>query len=172
MVPRILWLALFASQGIYLVLVTVPGLLDRPTEPSELVALPVLAGVAVMMAVMSFVLPAVMRNAAARSVAPATTEGPAAAVSASYRGPIGSTKTFADRTAALRDGVRVGTAPFIVGLALTESVAVIGLVLAFMGHPRLHYLPFFAVAALLMLARFPTEHTFLAPIERAHGISN
>lgn len=170
MTPRILWLALMGSQGVYLAIVAIPGVIDRPTTPGDPTILVVLGGMAMLNLVMSFVLPAFFGNAAARQLRPALTDVPTAPVSASYRAPTGSSRGFADREAALRDAVRVGMTPFIIGLALTESIATFGLVVAFMGHPWLYYLPFFAVAALLMLARFPTEHTFLGPVERAHGI--
>jgi F0F1-type ATP synthase membrane subunit c/vacuolar-type H+-ATPase subunit K len=45
----------------------------------------------------------------------------------------------------------------IVGLALAESVAIFGLVLGFLGAPAIVVVPFFAVAWVLMIIRFPTR---------------
>ncbi len=45
----------------------------------------------------------------------------------------------------------------IVALALAESVAIFGLVLGFLGAPPMVVVPFFAVAWLLMVIRFPTK---------------
>ncbi len=45
----------------------------------------------------------------------------------------------------------------IVALALAESVAIFGLVLGFLGAPSMVVVPFFAVAWILMVIRFPTK---------------
>jgi len=45
----------------------------------------------------------------------------------------------------------------IVALALAESVAIFGLVLGFLGAPPMVVVPFFAVAWILMIIRFPTK---------------
>jgi F0F1-type ATP synthase membrane subunit c/vacuolar-type H+-ATPase subunit K len=44
----------------------------------------------------------------------------------------------------------------IVALALAESVAILGLVLGFLGAPAIVVVPFFAVTWILMILRFPT----------------
>ena len=48
----------------------------------------------------------------------------------------------------------------ILALALAESVAIFGLVLGFLGAPATVVVPFFAVAWILMLVRFPTQERF------------
>jgi len=53
------------------------------------------------------------------------------------------------------DGGYVTT--LIVALALAESVAIFGLVLGFLGAPPTIVVPFFAVAWILMIIRFPTK---------------
>jgi F0F1-type ATP synthase membrane subunit c/vacuolar-type H+-ATPase subunit K len=45
----------------------------------------------------------------------------------------------------------------IVALALAESVAIFGLVLGFLGAPPTVVVPFFVVAWILMIIRFPTR---------------
>ncbi|MGB5413418.1 MAG: hypothetical protein WBN01_02140, partial [Polyangiales bacterium] len=45
----------------------------------------------------------------------------------------------------------------IVALALAESVAIFGLVLGFLGAPAIVVVPFFALAWILMILRFPTK---------------
>ena len=47
----------------------------------------------------------------------------------------------------------------ILALALAESVAIFGLVLGFLGAPARVVVPFFAVAWVLMFARFPTRES-------------
>ena len=48
-------------------------------------------------------------------------------------------------------------AALIVALALAESVAIFGLVLGFLGAPPTVVVPFFVVAWILMIIRFPTR---------------
>lgn len=43
------------------------------------------------------------------------------------------------------------------GLALCQSVTMLGFVLGFLGAPVEHFAPFFVVGALLSLGRFPSE---------------
>lgn len=169
--PRILWLALLVSQGIYLAILQMPGIVQPPTEPPDPIMLLVFGGAAMMPAITSFVLPRLLRRAAARASRIETVETAGTAQSASYRAPLATTRGFQDRDAALRTGLKQGMAPFIVSLALTESIALFGFVLGFLGHPLLSYLPFFVVAWLLMLVRFPTENTFLGPLADAHGVT-
>ncbi len=45
----------------------------------------------------------------------------------------------------------------ILALALAESIAIFGLVLGFLGAPATVVVPFFAVAWVLMIIRFPTQ---------------
>jgi hypothetical protein len=169
--PRILWLALLMSQGIYLGILQMPGIVQPPTQPPDPTMLIALAGAALTTAVMSFLLPRILRRGAARGSNIETVETPGTAQSASYRAPLATARGFQDRDAALREGLKQGMSPFIVGLALTESIALFGFVLGFLGHPLFSYLPFFAVAWLLMLVRFPTENTFLGPLADAHGVT-
>lgn len=55
----------------------------------------------------------------------------------------------------------------ILGLALCESITLLGFVLGFLGAPPLHFLPFFAAGLLLALPRFPTENWLLAQLPNA-----
>ncbi|MDH3654114.1 MAG: hypothetical protein OEN21_07595 [Myxococcales bacterium] len=60
-----------------------------------------------------------------------------------------------DASAGSDDGGYLTT--LIVALALAESVAIFGLVLGFLGAPATVVVPFFAVAWILMMVRFPTK---------------
>lgn len=46
---------------------------------------------------------------------------------------------------------------FILGMALTDAVAVLGFALGFLNFPAAHYIPFFCVAWLGFFLRFPSE---------------
>jgi hypothetical protein len=168
--PRVLWAALLFSQVLYFVMLAAPGLLEVPSTPPAPVMLYGLAGAAVVVAVVSFALPAVLqRGAAARSRLDTKPLEGAAVASAAYRAEVGP-RGFADREAALQLGIQLGLTPFILGCALNESVALFGFVLGFLGEPLLVVLPFFVASWLMMLPRFPTERGFLRPLARAHGI--
>lgn len=170
MTPRILWFALLMSQGMYLGILHVPGLVQPPSAPPDPMLLYVFGGSAFMAGVASFLVPFGIRKNIGRSTRVATVEAVGAARSASFRETHAAPRAFEDRDAALREGLRRGFAPFIISLALTESIALIGFTLGFLGHPLFVFLPFFIVAWLLMLARFPTEKTFLAPVAEANGV--
>lgn len=167
--PRILWAALLFSQVLYFGMLAAPGLLPRPPVPPEPAMFYGLAGASVVVAALSWVLPALLwRSAAARTnVETKPIESPAR--SAAYRADVGP-RGFADREAALTLALQRGFTPFIVGCALNESVSLFGFVLGFVGYPLLWVLPFFLVSWLMMLPRFPTERGFLGPLARAHGI--
>lgn len=56
--------------------------------------------------------------------------------------------------------VKAGTSYFVVmilALGLAESVAILGLVLGFLGAPPTVVIPFFFIAWALMVPRFPTQ---------------
>ena len=156
-VPRIMWLALLVSQGIYLTLLNVPGLIEVAPEPPPAVMRFVLMGVALLVAVASFVVPRILWASALKRTA--------------YRAPQDTARSHDE--AALRQGMKLGMAPFILGLALNEAVAIFGLVLGFLGEGWLFTTPFFVLAIVLMLVRFPTEETFVGPLRegrsRQHG---
>lgn len=117
-ISRILWIALFGSTLIYIVVLEVTTL-DAATDW--------------------------------RSLAPMFAFGALGSAGASL---------FAPRF--VRRSPPSGTqAPYLVALilslALAESVAILGLVLGFMGAPPTVVLPFFVVTWLLMILRFPTQ---------------
>lgn len=151
-VPRIMWLALLISQCVYAALLNVPGLIEVAPTPPPIVIRVVLGGAALAMAVASFLVPRFLWRSAMRQ--------------SSYRAPQDSSRRHDED--ALRQGMKLGMTPFIVGLALNESVAIFGLVLGFLGEHWFFTSPFFLLAIVLMLARFPTEQTFVAPL-REHG---
>lgn len=168
--PRILWAALLFSQVLYFGLLAAPGLLERPTTPAEPALFWPIALVAVVVAVTSWVLPAVFWRNAFRGSAPLDTQPlEGGAQSAAYRAEM-SARGFVDPQKALTLALQRGFTPFILGVALNESVALFGFVLGFLGHSLLTVLPFFLTAWLMMLPRFPTERMFLRPLARAQGV--
>lgn len=60
-------------------------------------------------------------------------------------------------------------ASFIAGMALSESVAMFGFVLGYLGFGLGAIAPFFGVSALLMLARFPSRHRITRALRKARS---
>ena len=55
----------------------------------------------------------------------------------------------------------------ILGMAMAESVALMGFVLVYLGHPVIVGVPFFVVCWLLQATKFPTFKAVVAPVEAA-----
>jgi len=125
--PRVLWAALFASTFIYIVVLE----LMTPEAVSDWQAL-----------VLPFAFAGVT-TAAASLLAPRFIRA------RRLRGDAGqppSSQTAGPFLVAL-----------ILALALAESVCILGLVLGFLGAPPAVVMPFFFVAWILMVVRFPTK---------------
>lgn len=58
---------------------------------------------------------------------------------------------------------------FILGMALSESVAMFGFVLGYLGFGPRAIAPFFGVSALLMLARFPSRRRITRALRKARA---
>lgn len=150
--PRVIWAALLASQGIY-AFIMFGHFLEVPSEPPDPIMLPVLGGVAAMVAVMSFVLPRVLgRPAVAAAVADIRHR--------ELQLPEIRKRAF-----------MMGFTPFILSIALSEAVGIFGLVLFAVGYPLTTALVFTAASVVLIAVRFPTERAFLGPLEEALGRS-
>lgn len=150
--PRILWAALLASQAMYVGLMVI-GIFEVPEEPPDAMMLPVLGVVALGTGAMSFVVPAFVRKSATEQVMRKLPQHEAT------------------DAAIFRAALEAGFAPFILSIALSEAVAIFGLVLSALGFPLLYCLPFSALGAMLTLIRFPMARTFLAPFEEKLGRS-
>lgn len=126
-VPRILWVALFVSTLLYLVVI---GLTTVEGEPHWQGLLLPLAVAAVMMAGASLVAPRILlRQRSAQS----TDESSSTQAAGAY------------------------LVALILAMALAEAVAILGFILGVRGAPVTVVVPFFAVTWILMLMRFPTQ---------------
>lgn len=126
--PRIIWAALLASTLIYVVVLELTATSGEPHWEMLLVPLAI-AGASTAGA--SLVAPGIVlrRHLATRD----------------------------DPAATSTDSAGVYLVTLIIALALAESVAIFGLVLGLQGAPPKVVMPFFTVAWVLMLARFPTQ---------------
>lgn len=170
-VTRILWGSLLGAVGVYAAL-AVSGLLEAPRAPSSPVLFPAFGGLAVTLAVMSFILPANVYRQAVAGVKLAVIDEPASEVfAAQYRKASPTMKVFADPAAAVTKAAMCFQTPFILSLALSEAIAMFGLVLAVLGFGVMKAALFFAAGAALIIVRFPTAAKIIEPFEAAKGAS-
>lgn len=147
---KILWLALFASlAGYVMVVVFARGMPQPPLQAAALGAnssalIGALALAAVGAAGASFILPRVMLKAVMKKL-DAQFEPLSARELGLYRGP------------------------FVIGVALSQSVALFGLVLGVLHYGAVDYVPFFVAGALLMLAHYPLASRVRVALDRARG---
>jgi hypothetical protein len=153
---RILWTALSFSTVFFVVLVT--GFRPAPAGPPQAILLPAFAFIAIGMIVVSFVLPRVGYKTAVDNARPEITEVTDASASdvIPYR-DAPRRRVFAKPEEARRKAVVIFQTPFILGMALTESITLLGFTLGWLGHPMWAWAPFFAVGWELFALRFPTK---------------
>jgi len=165
MTARILWGALFASTVMFLVVLQVAK--NPHPEPIPLMA-PMLGLVALGIAVVSFLLPSYqLKTVLTRSNVVVTEEAdPTASGIIPYR-DAPKRRVFAKPEQALATAFMAYQTPLILGCALSESIALFGFVLGYLGHPPLVYLPFFVLAWGLLAVRFPTLARVRRPLEKA-----
>jgi hypothetical protein len=170
MVPRILWGALVFSTcllfGVALFLLRAGSIPDEPAEPFML---PALGVVSLVVAIVSVVLPRHMhRKSLELAKLEVLTEVDERGGAALFRDAAPTIRVFAKPDAARRAAFARYFTPFILGMSLSESIALWGFTLVVMGEPLLHALPFWVVCWSLMIPRFPTLKRVYGPLERAH----
>ena len=163
--PRILWAALLASTFVY------AGILLSGTLPGggdPILRWPLL-GVAMVCAVLSFALTAVLRRAAAPIDAPKREEVVPDG-EALFRDAAPTQKVVTDPETVRREYVTRRYTSFIVSLAVSEVPAVLGLV-SWMAAatPLASCLVLVALSAALMLVRFPSENRWRGDAEARVG---
>jgi hypothetical protein len=167
--PRILWGALSFSTVLFLVvLYQTRGHAVHELEP---MFPPLFALIGLGTAVASFVVPNMQyRQFVSRKKLMLTDEPDPGASSdvIPYRNAP-TRKVFANPAEARRVALIVFQTTFILGMALSEAVALYGFSLAFLGHPIQFWLPFFLVAWVLFALRFPTEKSVFGRFASAYG---
>lgn len=169
-VVRILWGALFSSTCMFIVVLLIQQRADAlPTEPVTPLMLPVLGAVALGIAVLSVVFPRQMFHASLKlaklEVITQVDEGEGPAL---FRDAAPTIRVFAKPDEARTMVFPKYQTAFILGMALSEAVALFGLVLGMQGVPLLHVLPFWVVCWALMIMRFPTPKRIFGPLEKVH----
>lgn len=167
--PRILWGALLFSTVLYLVVLF---MVHPPHQELQPLYPPLFGLLSLGIAVVSFVLPAQgYKQTVLR-------QKPEIAEEADQQGSdiipyrdAPKRRVFASPTDARRMARIAYQTPFILGMALSEAIALFGFVLGFLGHPLPYFIPFFVFAWVLMLVRFPTEKAVYGRYEQAMGAS-
>jgi hypothetical protein len=165
--PRVLWLALMMSNVMIFTVVTLT--LERSAAPYDPVLFIVFGVASLASGVVHFVLPGRMRKQIVAGTKLETTEAVDPNASVIFREAAPRIRVFVDERAVASVGGRVLQVPFIVGMALAESIGMYGTVLIALGCPIEQAAAFPAIAALLMVRLFPTRKALLAPIEAHYG---
>ncbi len=168
-VMRIMWAAMLGTTGAFaFVVFMVRRAGSVPASAEAPVMLPAMAVIAAMLAGTSFVAPARMyRQSLARAKLAVREEADPNAIGM-YRETAPKRRVIADRDAALRAAAMGYQTSRIFGLAMAEAVGVLGIVVGMLGFPLYAALAFIGAGAVLVALRFPTERSYLGPIEATY----
>jgi len=167
MTPRIMWMALMMSNVMIFVVLTLTA--QAPSEPPDPIVFIVIGMMAVGAAAAHFLVPARIQKATTAGTKLETSEMVDPNASVIFREAAPRIRVFVDERAVAAAGGRVLQTPFIVGMALAESIGLNGTVLVALGCPLAQAVAFPAIAALLMARLFPTRKSLLAPLEAHYG---
>ncbi len=160
----ILWGALFSSTLMMLLALVLTRPPDAQPTP---ILLPVLGAVGLGSAAFSVIVPKLQFRAALRAYQFPTRqiEDPS-----SLPGSGKMLRVPVDQSAVLSSVLTRFQTPFILGMAMSESVALYGFVLGFTGFPLMVCMPFFLVSWALMAMRFPSPKAILNEAQAVTGI--
>jgi len=168
-VPRILWFAITFSTVVFVGLLLFAA--PQPAgPPQQFFLVPALAMAALTTIAVSFVLPAkTFQTAVANSRVEITEVADQSSSDVLPYRDAPRRRVFAKPADARRRAVVIFQTPFILKLALTESVALHGFALGWLGFPVAAWAPFFAVAWVLFALHFPTDHAVFGRFAQAKG---
>ena len=162
---RILWTGLVVSCLIFLMMVTSHIVHEEEGHgvPPHLPEL--LGALAVGIAIVSIVLPAKGFDAALRAM-DVQLENEVGEPVGSFRESAPTKRLIAEPHKTVLAAFARYQTPFIIGMALAESICLFGFMLGFLGAPPYAYAPFFALGLGLMAWRFPRLVTITSALER------
>lgn len=161
---RILWAALLGQPFVLLVLgYLVTSARDEVPSPDPIL-LPALGAVALGSATASVILPRILLRAALLALRLPLTDAPSVGPSRGRRRP----RRFEDAPLTRARLLTAAQSSFIVGMALAESVSLMGFALWFLGFPFVYAAPTFLVTVALMASKFPRLSVFEGQLEQAY----
>lgn len=164
---RMLWMSLTVSVLLLGVVAFVAPPQDNAPQMPMLV---IFAVVAVGEAIASFIVPANMMRTGFKTLEVETTEEPVANDdSAMFRTEPRMQKVIKNPKKALRVARARYQTPLILGLALSEAVAINGVILSQLGFSMAVFLPFLVVGLVLVAIRFPSDERLVAALEAGTG---
>ena len=164
---RILWMALFFSCLMFLFMLSSHILHDEDARmPPHLPEM--LGAIAFGVAIVSIVLPARGFDIALRAM-DVKFENEIGEPVGSFRESAPVEKLIAKPHDTVIAAMARFQTPFILGMALSESICLFGFLLGFMGAHPYTYAPFFAVGLGLMAWKFPRLVTITTALERVKG---
>lgn len=166
-VPRMLWIALMMSN--VMVFAVVAMTMPAPAAPFDPTMFVVLGVASLVTGAVHFVFPSRMKQGLVAATALETTEVVDPNASVIFRQAAPHIRVFVDERAVASAGGRALQTPFIVGMALAESIGLHGTVLVALGCPLEQAAAFPAIAALLMARLFPTRKALVGPLEAHYG---
>jgi hypothetical protein len=166
-VVRILWMALFVSSLMFLFMITSHLAHDEnarlPPHMPEL-----LGALSFGIAMISIVLPARGFDAALRAM-DVTFENEVGEPVGSFRESAPVQKLIAKPHDTVIAAFTRFQTPFLLGMALAESINLFGFTLGYMGAHPYAYAPFFALGLALMVSKYPRLVTITSALERVKG---
>ncbi|MEO0322866.1 MAG: hypothetical protein AAF447_07905 [Myxococcota bacterium] len=149
----ILWAAMLASTALYLVML---GVVKGPDTPPDRFLALVVNAVGLAVAAASVAVPTLLWNTARRTLRPVIEEVPDHEAEAGlFRDAVPTKRVITQGAALLSEALTRAHAPLIVAIAMSDAVSILGFVLAFLGHPPLHWVPLYVLGVLLLLLRAP-----------------
>jgi len=164
---RIVWAGQTAAAVIFLgvlLQLRATGNVGSEVEPVIYYSM---AGVSVVVLVVSVVLPRFLLTSFAKQQKPAIEEE-LVEEEALFRQAPKKRRVFAKPDAARSSACAAWFTPFVLGMAFAESIVLFGLVLGIMGFGLLEVLPFYVVGWILVGIRFPRQRPIEAAFEKAH----
>ncbi len=165
---RTQWLVLTASNLAFAGIVTSGMLTERGGTPPHLAEL--FAAMSLGIAIVSVAFPARHLDLALRRMRVHVSEH-AGEIVGSFRASVPIRRVIDEPERVVADALGTYQTPFLLGMALTEAIALFGVMLGFQGTPVWACLPFFALALAIMIAKYPSVEIVTRALERVTNAS-
>ena len=166
--PKVLWAAMSSSVPMFAVVLATMGKLAMTDDAAKPVGV-ALAAASLFAAVLSVMMPRLQFRQALAQARFELKDVPDERAMPTHRDDGPTVKAFAHPQAALRRATALFQTPFILSMALAESIAAMGLVVGMQGFGLLGAAPFFVVALVLFGVHFPREATVVRALREVYG---